>query len=533
MAEVAAVAAAAVLVTCAVATNQHWLDRHFLPSFLFPREWYVRLELIARLSMAIAGSCLVRLTPRIGRLAARAPSGLASVSVAAVLALGASEPALRRMHLQPTEWLWPDEEPLRVADARLGWTLAAGRVGHVVAGSQVLEYAIDPSGYRVRNAQHPVDFSRPAVLFTGESVMFGEGLTWDESVPGRVEALLGTAAAVLAVHGFGNDQAYLRLESELPRFEHPRAVVSLFTTTLFGRNLDQRRPHLGRGLRWAGAVPEWRLQSLARLIVPYHGDAVIDEGVEVTREVLRATARLARARGATPLILVPQFGPEDDAQRALRRRVVDESGVPFVLVQMDSSWRLPWNRHPDARAAQAMAEAVTNRLWALGSGLWALGVEGLKPKAGSILQQLIQIEQHLHPGPALRHALHVAGVDALAELGRRLDLLGHDVHHLVHAVHHHAESARSAAERRLHDDDARPSGHGRLETELEAEIDDGNHAAAQVDHPFDVGRHLRHLRNLHHLDDFAYPQDRQRVFLVAEREGQILAGRRNRQRRHD
>ena len=373
VAEVAAVAAAAVLIVCALATNQRWLDRHFLPSFLFPREWYVRLELVARLAMAIAGACLVRLTPRIGRLAARTPSGVASVSVAAVLALGVTEPALRRMHLQPIEWLRPDEEPLRREDARLGWTLVRDRVGHVRAGARELEYAIDPSGYRVRDARHPVDLSRPAVLFTGESVMFGEGLAWDESVPGRVEAQLGTPAAVMAVHGFGNDQAYLRLESELPRFAHPRAVVSLFTTTLFGRNLDHRRPHLGPGLTWAGAVPEWRLQSLARLIVPYHDDAVIDEGVEVTREVLQATGRLARARGAVALVVVPQFGPEEAAQRALRRRVVDESGVPFVFVPMDSSWRLPWNLHPDARAARTMADAIAARLAKSLPGLEAKG----------------------------------------------------------------------------------------------------------------------------------------------------------------
>jgi hypothetical protein len=361
-AEVGAIAVAATLMVCALATNQRWLDRHFLPSFLFPREWYVRLELVVRLSMAIAGACLMRLAPRIGRLAGRTPSSLARVSVAAVLALGATEPALRRISLQPTEWLRPDEEPLRRGDARLGWTLVPNRVGHASAGGRVLEYAIDPAGYRVRDLRHPVNPSRPAVVFTGESVVFGEGLRWDESVPGQVEAGLATPAAVLAVHGFGTDQAYLRLEAELPRFEHPVAVVALFTTTLFGRNLDHRRPHLGPGLEWQAGVPEWRLQSLARLIVPYHSDAVIDEGVEVTRDVLRATARLARAHGAAPLVVVPQFGPEDAAQRALRQRVVDESGVPFVFVAMDSSWRLPWNRHPDARAARAMAEAITARL---------------------------------------------------------------------------------------------------------------------------------------------------------------------------
>jgi hypothetical protein len=362
VAEVAAFAIAAGLIVCALATNQRWLDRHFLPSFLFPRDWYVRLELIVRVSMAIAGACLVRLAPRIGRLAAQAPSGVARVSVAAILALGVTEPALRRMHLQPTEWLRPDEEPLRRADARLGWTLEPNRVGRATVGGRVVEYAIDGAGYRVRDIGHPLDASRPAVLFTGESVMFGEGLAWDESVPALVEARLGTPAAVLAVHGFGTDQAYVRLAAELPRFAQPVAVVSLFTTTLFGRNLDHRRPYLGPGLAWHAPVPEWHLQSLARLIVPYHGDAVIDEGVEITRDVLRATAWLARTRGAASLVVVPQFGPEDRAQRALRRRIVDESGAPYVLVEMDPSWRLPWNRHPDTRAARAMADAIANRL---------------------------------------------------------------------------------------------------------------------------------------------------------------------------
>src|SRR5206468_10456771 len=36
------------LVTAALAANQSWLDRHFLPSFLLPRVWYVRIETIVR-----------------------------------------------------------------------------------------------------------------------------------------------------------------------------------------------------------------------------------------------------------------------------------------------------------------------------------------------------------------------------------------------------------------------------------------------------------------------------------------------------
>ena len=36
----------------------------------------------------------------------------------------------------------------------------------------------------------------------------------------------------------------------------------------------------------------------------------------MTRDVLAATVNLARARGATPLIVVPHFGVEDEAERS-------------------------------------------------------------------------------------------------------------------------------------------------------------------------------------------------------------------------
>jgi hypothetical protein len=209
---------------------------------------------------------------------------------------------------------------------------------------------------------------RPTIVFAGESVMFGEGLTWEESVPAQVESMLGVQSANLAVHGFASDQVYLRLERELPRFRRPVAVVTLFMTALFGRNLDEERPHLGPGLVWLPAVHRWRLQSLARLIVPYHGEDVVERGIATTREVLRATVALARARGATPLILVPQFGPEEPAEEALRRRVLDDPAGPCLRIQIDAAWRLPWNRHPNPRAARALAAAIAQRLQAEGAG---------------------------------------------------------------------------------------------------------------------------------------------------------------------
>jgi hypothetical protein len=46
----------------------------------------------------------------------------------------------------------------------------------------------------------------------------------------------------------------------------------------------------------------------------------------------------------------------------LRRRILDEAGLPYVHVRLDPSWHLPGDLHPDPRAAQAIAIAVAGRL---------------------------------------------------------------------------------------------------------------------------------------------------------------------------
>jgi hypothetical protein len=86
--------------------------------------------------------------------------------------------------------------------------------------------------------------------------MFGEGLTWEESIPTQVETLVGVQSANLAVHGYSTDQIYLRLARELPHFSRPVAVVAIFMPELFGRNLDDDRPHLEPGLEWGPARAE-------------------------------------------------------------------------------------------------------------------------------------------------------------------------------------------------------------------------------------------------------------------------------------
>lgn len=349
------------LIAVAAAARQSWLDRHFLPSFFITRHSYVLIETAVRLGIGAAGAGLVLGRSRIARRLTRAPLSVISIIVAAALAVGAAEVVLRWIHLQPTEWLARDEEPRRQDDPHLGWVLAPGRTGRADIGGRIVEYAVDASGYRVRRVDDAVDVERPTLVFAGESVMFGEGLTWEESIPARTSAMRGVQGANLAVHGYSTDQMYLRLARELPRFRQPLAVISIFMTELFGRNLDRDRPHLGPGLVWLPAERKSRLMTLAGLLVPFRRDATVDRGAGVTREALLAIVDLARRRGIPAIVIVPQFGSEDDLQRAIRTRVLGDD-VPSLIVPLDPEWRLAWDRHPDARAAQAIAAAVAARL---------------------------------------------------------------------------------------------------------------------------------------------------------------------------
>jgi hypothetical protein len=351
------------LLTTALLANQRWLDRHFLPSFFVTRHTYVVLETTVRFAIGALGVSLALVVrPLLGRAVARTPARVLHMAIGAALALAASEVVLRYVHLRPAEWLGRDQEPRRQADARLGWAFVPSRTGHGAIGGRIVDYTFDAFGYRVRRLDEPVDPERPTILFTGESIMSGKGLTWEESIPAQVGAMLGTQTANLAVDGYGSDQAYLRFQAELPRFRQPVAVVAMFMTTLFGRNLDDDRPHLGPGLQWLPAVRHGRLRAIALLVAPYRSDATVERGITVTREILRATVDQVAARGAMPLILVPQFGPEDRVEHELRRRILDEPGLPYLLVAIDPAWRVPGDVHPNANAAHRIAAAVAARL---------------------------------------------------------------------------------------------------------------------------------------------------------------------------
>src|SRR2546428_1345428 len=224
-----------VLFVSTLHANQRWLERHFLPSFYTSRSRYVWIESIVRITIAAIGAVLALIVRRpLGKFIAYHPVRALQITLAILLAFPATEFVLRARHrrVAMAEEYPAEVEPSRQLDSRLGWVFVPSRTGHQRVGNRTVEYAIDSAGYRVRSVDEPVDADRSTVVFTGESMMVGERLTWDESIPAQTGAILGSQSANVAVSGFASDQAYLRLQAELSRFRRPVGVVTLFVPLL-------------------------------------------------------------------------------------------------------------------------------------------------------------------------------------------------------------------------------------------------------------------------------------------------------------
>ena len=361
------------LIALAAAAGRGWADRHFLPTFAWSRAFQIGLIDALRILLALLGLLLILLVrPRVARIVKAGRGGRLLVSslsaaLAVAAALATTEGILHTRTWRATQERWGGKEPLRQRDDLTGWTFVPDHHGQAVIDGRTIDYATDRFGYRVARAGDQTDLARPTIILAGESVIHGYGLQWGETIGAQLQAMTGVPVASIAVNAHATDQTYMRLRRELPRFAHPAALIVPFVPLLFDRNLDQDRPYLDSSLRWHAAhPPELRLVELGRRILRYRSEEAIDEGVATTQAVLRATLALARARGIPALILVPQLLPEEPTESAIRRRVLDDAHLPYLLVPLDPAWRLAVDRHPDARGARAIATAIARALTGAG-----------------------------------------------------------------------------------------------------------------------------------------------------------------------
>jgi hypothetical protein len=380
-------AAGAALVLWAATADAHWAERHVLPGYCATSA-PERLVLpgLRGAAAALGAAAVLLLAPAVARrLRGATPRWpaipLVGVAVAVAASLGIGELAMRRLHerlaVGPQARAGDAGAAMTRVDPRLGWAYRPARTTWVDVGGRRVSYAIDAEGDRASAPADLPDPDRPSILFAGESIAFGYGLAFEETLPFLVGRDLGVQAVNLAVVGYGSDQAHLRVLDALERYRRPVAVVTLFLPGQVRRNVDVWRPRLA--LRPDGAlasVPPSSGPRLARLLqqLPVHGD----EALRVTAAILRATAEAARSHGAFPLFVVTNYGPaclrDGDEEPWLVEELFVRQALPFVRVDLEDGDLLPGllERHPgprgSARIAAAVEAALAERLAAARGG---------------------------------------------------------------------------------------------------------------------------------------------------------------------
>jgi hypothetical protein len=359
------------------------------------REWYEVHVLIARCAVfpseiagvgrlrallgTLGGLILVVLWPldRLLVRAARAAKGrvprgaVLRVGLAVILAIVVSELVLRSKSHAGRGLTRPDIAlPPTHGDPRLGWVFDAPKTTVIETEGRPINYAIDASGDRSRSETDVPDPSRPTVLFAGESVTMGLGVTWEESYPALVGQRLGVQVVNAGMHGYGDDLIYLAMLDHLARLERPIAVVTLAMADLLARDVSTWRDHLvvgdGGSLVLARPEPELVRESPLIAFVERVRPWDDDESLRVARAIFVATDRAARARGARALFLLTNFQepclPDASGRPSIEARLFDGLPVKHVRVDLDPTWFVKSVMHPDARAHARLADGVVEAL---------------------------------------------------------------------------------------------------------------------------------------------------------------------------
>jgi hypothetical protein len=367
--------AGAALLVLAWRCDRGWFERHvFVPYYFAPPT---RGALWLRGVAAMLGLGLLAGGRRIGRRVqslmrgASGPGLWVGTLVALVAAVPMAEVALRLAHLS-----WRPAGSARFElkvghrDPRYGWIADASRLTRLSVNTRPYSYVVGPAGLRARGPNDEPDLTRPALVVTGESIASGYGLDYDETFAARCGRDLGLEVVDVAEGGYGFDQAYLRVTDLLPRVRHPVALVSVFVVNQLGRSLRDDRPRLvldGLGRLTllppaTGFLARTQLSQLIHDRIPYAGNEALARSMALARTVLVMTAGAARARGARPLFVIVSPGPrralDAHPEAAIIRELFVDTGLPYLLVDLDAPLRLDVDGHPNPAGASRLASEI-------------------------------------------------------------------------------------------------------------------------------------------------------------------------------
>jgi hypothetical protein len=370
----------ALVVACALALlvfswrcDLAWFEVHTLPLRCATNGSQVRAGTLLRGIAAAGGvALLVALRPIDRRLARGgiAWGAVLRVGAAVLLALVVSDLILRqKLYIGgipiPKHALPPARD-----DAHLTWALEGPRTYRIVDDGRPVEYATDAGGDRVRSEQELPDRDAPAILFVGESVTFGLGVPWDQTFPAIVGKRLGVQVVNTGVHGYGDGQMAWHALDRFAQLRRPTAVVTLVIADQVTRNTDTWHDRVLLGPDGSFVVvprpPNWWRESPLLALLHRFGPWESEESIRLSRAFHAVIDRAARARGARPLFVLTNYQapclPDASGRPSIEGRLFDDSGVEHVRVDLDPTWIVHTNGHPDARAHARLAEGILQAL---------------------------------------------------------------------------------------------------------------------------------------------------------------------------
>ncbi|AKM81067.1 MAG: hypothetical protein UT13_C0001G0105 [Candidatus Pacebacteria bacterium GW2011_GWF2_38_9] len=122
------------------------------------------------------------------------------------------------------------------------------------------EYHFDKNGIRVESENYEINHDKKIIAFIGDSVTFGEELSFKDTFPAKIGELLGEEFEIvnLGVQGFGTSQSMIHLKNLISEIR-PDFVVYTFIPDHINRDINyDRRIHV-KCLDFNGTKPVFRI----------------------------------------------------------------------------------------------------------------------------------------------------------------------------------------------------------------------------------------------------------------------------------
>jgi len=274
-------------------------------------------------------------------------------------------------------------------DHELGWSYIPGMIKYEKYHGVPMDIPVyfDKNGIRVPDPEHILNPNKPSVLFVGGSYTMGHAVKYENSLPGKFDALkqMPYQAVNLGVQAYGTDQSLLALKRHLPRF-NTKAVVYGFMNAHFWRNGNYDRRMLYPSLRVKGTKPLFKLDRKNRLYLA-------KKPVRLNRYFHLRLLDLIIMRGGRALGIFPPM--PDNVTRALileMKKYAEQNNAEFIIINWNLAtngiheivdkgkyniidvsknaplnwkhkWSLPWApHHPNASANEHVARLLFEHL---------------------------------------------------------------------------------------------------------------------------------------------------------------------------